>query len=171
MTSSQLSQQRNLIHTLLPGEIYFGIERTMMQTLLGSCVSIVLWHPQKKYLGFSHFLLSRGDGNNQRQGYYGEDVLRFYLSQIQRIGTQPAEYQVKVFGGGNMFDSLSTPKALNVAQNNIAWALKTLRESGFSITARDTGGRHYRRVIVDGDSGNVWLQRGDVQQSAFEGTP
>lgn len=165
MTALQLSQQRELIRTLLPGEYYFGRHPGMMQTLLGSCVSIILWHPQKKYLGFSHFLLARGDGNHQRRGYYGEDVLKFYLSQIQHAQTRPAEYQVKVFGGGNMFDAFSDPDALNVARNNIAWARDALTQAGFRISAEDTGGRQYRRLIVNGETGDVWLQRGGAQLS------
>ena len=42
--------------SLLPGELYFG-QRHLLKTLLGSCVAITLWHPQRQLGGMCHFLL------------------------------------------------------------------------------------------------------------------
>ena len=32
---------------LQPGDFYFGDENTRLRSLLGSCVSITMWHPTK----------------------------------------------------------------------------------------------------------------------------
>jgi len=32
---------------LQPGELYFGDRHTRIRTVLGSCVSVVFWHPEK----------------------------------------------------------------------------------------------------------------------------
>ena len=42
---------------LLPGEHFTGDARHRISTLLGSCVSITLWHPQLQVGAMSHFLL------------------------------------------------------------------------------------------------------------------
>ena len=38
---------------LHPGEFYFGDRHTRIRTLLGSCVSIILWHPRLLIGGMS----------------------------------------------------------------------------------------------------------------------
>ena len=46
---------------LMPGEHFVGDARHRIRTLLGSCVSITLWHPQRRVGAMSHFLLTVGD--------------------------------------------------------------------------------------------------------------
>ena len=42
---------------LQPGELYFGDRYTRLRTLLGSCVSIVLWHREALLGGMCHYML------------------------------------------------------------------------------------------------------------------
>ncbi len=42
---------------LQPGDVYFGDRHTRLRTILGSCVSITLWHPQRLLGGMCHFIL------------------------------------------------------------------------------------------------------------------
>ena len=42
---------------LQPGDFYFGDKDTRIRTILGSCVSITLWHPTRLIGGMCHFLL------------------------------------------------------------------------------------------------------------------
>ena len=49
---------------LRPGDFYFGGGRTRISTLLGSCVSITLWHPQRHVGGMCHYLLARRNGQS-----------------------------------------------------------------------------------------------------------
>ena len=42
---------------LQPGELIFGRGRGTIQTLLGSCVAVTLWHPQRRLSGMCHFVL------------------------------------------------------------------------------------------------------------------
>lgn len=43
--------------TLQPGEFHFGGANTRIQTLLGSCVAITLWHPIRRIGGMCHYML------------------------------------------------------------------------------------------------------------------
>lgn len=43
---------------LLPGEYFVGDARYRIRTVLGSCVSITLWHRPLRIGAMSHFLLS-----------------------------------------------------------------------------------------------------------------
>ena len=42
---------------LLPGEFHFGDQDDRIITLLGSCVAITLWHPEKRIGGMCHYML------------------------------------------------------------------------------------------------------------------
>lgn len=42
---------------LKPGDFYFGGGATRISTLLGSCVSMTLWHPRRKIGGMCHYML------------------------------------------------------------------------------------------------------------------
>ena len=46
-------------HTVFlhPGECYFGGGPTRIATLLGSCVSITVWHPRLLVGGMCHYML------------------------------------------------------------------------------------------------------------------
>ncbi len=65
MTLSRPSAGNATVVTLKAGEFHFGGGPTRISTLLGSCVSITLWHPRKRIGGSGrrklHFDLWSGD--------------------------------------------------------------------------------------------------------------
>ncbi len=42
---------------LRPGDFHFGGGHTRISTLLGSCVSITLWHPRRLIGGMCHYMM------------------------------------------------------------------------------------------------------------------
>ncbi len=145
---------------LAPGEFYFGRGSTRLHTLLGSCVAITLWHPVKRVGGMCHYLLpTRGGNRHLSPGHYGDDAIQLFAREISRRGTLPHEYDVKVFGGGNMFES-GPVNTVNVSVSNIEYGLTLLNEYGFRISASDVGGNCHRKIRLDLWSGDVWIQRG-----------
>jgi chemotaxis protein CheD len=42
---------------IMPGQWHFGPEQITVKTLLGSCVALTLWHPQRRIGGMCHYLL------------------------------------------------------------------------------------------------------------------
>lgn len=156
----------NIINVrLAPGEFFFGGGLTRIHTLLGSCVSITLWHPSKHIGGMCHYLLgSRGTSQRAKQshGHYAEDAMALFLQAIRDAHTRPQEYEVKLFGGGNMFESLGHKRATStVSENNILAGKALLKQHGFSsIKAHDLGGAHHRKIYFELWNGDVWVQRG-----------
>jgi len=149
---------------LLPGEIHFADANTRIHTVLGSCISISLWHPLQRSGGMCHFMLpSRGKaGYGALDGRYADEAVQLLLRGIERIDALPAAYQVKLFGGGNMFQAERPEKALDIATENIAAARRLLDKAGFRIQAEDVGGRGHRRVIFDLSDGNVWVRHEEI---------
>ncbi len=90
--------------TLQPGEFYFGQDDTIIRTHLGSCVAITMWHPEQKRGGMCHYMLpSRGHSTMSLDGRYADEAIQLFINEISKHPAPIHEYEVKLFGGGNMF--------------------------------------------------------------------
>ena len=144
-----------------PGEYYFGDDMTRIRTLLGSCIAVTMWHPRRRIGGMCHFLLpERGHGAAaEPDGRYGVEAIGMLIRDAEAAGTNPRDYQFKVFGGGNMFpDFFPAKREGNVGSKNIDCAQRYLEDAGFAIEAQHLGGTGYRNVVFDVWSGNVWMK-------------
>ncbi len=145
-----------------PGGIYFGSGDFHIETLLGSCVAIIYWHPEKKIGGLCHYLLPtrtrRSAIADELDGRYGEEALLQIVNQIQIIGTNLTEYIVKVFGGGRMLNLPATSTRVGV--ENARFALDVLNKYGVPVVSQDITGDGYRYLRFDLLTGDVWVRRG-----------
>lgn len=146
---------------LQPGEWHFGDRSTRVRTLLGSCVSITLWHPRLLIGGMCHYMLpTRTAGSAPAlDGRYAEEALCLLLREIDRQDTRPQDYEVKLFGGGNMFPSAGQCCKGHVGKKNAEFGKALLRRHGLRVRAMDLGGIGHRCVLFDIDNGNVWVKR------------
>jgi chemotaxis protein CheD len=144
---------------LKPGDFCFGEGKLRITTVLGSCVSITLWHPRLVHGGMCHYMLpSRFEprGDAPLDGKYGEEAMQLFLQELRKRNTQPAQYRVNVYGGGNMF-SEAAPKGMDIGQQNIDTALRLLQQHGFSIACEHLGSFGRRKLAFDVWSGEVEL--------------
>lgn len=184
---------------LQPGDFYFGDRDTRIRTLLGSCVSITMWHPKRLIGGMCHYMLPyrSAQKNTPSQykldGRYAEEAMLMFFQEMARHNTNPSEYVVKVFGGGNMFPdhkkrkgscTLSSIKekvticskeeimacskdeimaCSNVACKNISVIDFLAREYGLHVAADHMGGLGHRNIIFDIWSGYVWMRKPAVK--------
>jgi chemotaxis protein CheD len=160
------------------GDYYFGGETVRIQTVLGTCVSITLWHPGRKQGGMCHYLLPERTPHSgtagEKRGAYATEVMELFAESLRETGTLPRDYVVKLFGGGHMFpEQLSAPECrsrrctdarrqscANVGCKNICAGRRLLAERGFVIQAEDVGGHGSRQVHFDVWSGDVWVRQG-----------
>jgi chemotaxis protein CheD len=151
-----------LIEVVLgPGEHFVGDARHRICTLLGSCVSITLWHPKHRIGAMSHFLLpSRNPGVCQElDGRYGEEVMRIMLAELAAAHVNPQECVAKIFGGGNMFPLQSRGDARNVGVKNGEAARALLHARHIPIVSESLFGIGHRQIIFDVSSGDVWARQ------------
>lgn len=143
-----------------PGECEFADETFCIRTTLGSCVSIVLWHAQRKIGGMCHYMLPsrQNRGSAALNGKYADEALELMLAEARRYGTPPEEYEVKLFGGGNMFPGHKYA-GQSVAMRNIEAVRRLIAARGLKIKAESLGGSGYRNVIFDIARGDVWVRR------------
>lgn len=154
---------------LEPGDWFVGDADFRIRTILGSCVSITLWHPASRLGGMCHFLLpSRAGGlqNTAPDGRYGDEALRLVLGQFERAGVPFGQCQAKVFGGGNMFPEQTRAGAVPVGQRNGEAARALLQAHGIAIMSESLYGIGHRQIIFDVANGDVWSHQ--VRPTAFE---
>ncbi len=146
------------IVTLKAGEFHFGAGPTRISTLLGSCVSITLWHPRKRIGGMCHYMLTERERPAEAplDGRYANEAFELFLRHVEREQTRPAEYQAKLFGGANMFNQTAGGK-MDVGARNIDFGLKLLASRHIAVVARHIGGSGRRKLHFDLWSGDVWL--------------
>lgn len=122
---------------LQPGEYFVGDARYRIRTLLGSCVSIILWHPSKRIGASSHFLLSRRGAGPvlELDARYGDEAMCLMLRELEGWDVIPAECQGKIFGGANMFPQQMKDGMTNVGVCNGESARHLLRSHGIPRVA------------------------------------
>lgn len=142
-----------------PGEYEFADDNFCLRTTLGSCVAIVLWHPQRRLGGMCHYMLptrTRRAGQ-ALDGKYADEALELMLAEAHKRGTRAEQYEVKLFGGGDMFPGQGKPVP-TVAGRNIEAVRALIEAHGLHIKSESLGGEGYRNVIFDIGSGDVWVR-------------
>ena len=154
-----ISQSADVTEVFLnPGDFHFGEGMTRISTLLGSCVSITLWHPRRRIGGMCHYMLTerKRPANAPLDGRFASEAFELFLQKVNAAGTHPAEYQAKLFGGGNMLEGLSGGK-IDIGPRNVAYGRQLLAAQNISLVAEHVGGSGRRKLHFDVSSGDVWL--------------
>jgi len=138
---------------LNPGELYFGDQFDEIKTLLGSCVSAVLWHPRYRLAGMCH-VIHPGIGADDNYSYAGSAIKKLY-KDVNKHLTNPAEFNVEVIGGGNMFPELVKNENNNIGKRNADFVARFLTEYGFNIKRIDVGGTKARKISLLRESGKI----------------
>ncbi|HJV50208.1 MAG TPA: chemotaxis protein CheD [Noviherbaspirillum sp.] len=157
-----MSNKNALIDIFLqPGEYFVGDADYRIRTLLGSCVSITLWHPVRRIGAMSHFLLAR---RPSRQGFaldarYGEEAMCLMLRELDRAHVAAPECQGKIFGGGDMFPGQVRSGGTHVGKKNGEMARELLRAHGIPILSESLFGVGHRQIIFEVATGHVWSRQ------------
>lgn len=149
---------------LKPGDFRFyvpelGVPRPLrLHTLLGSCISVILWHPERKIGGMSHVILperGRKGPTTALDARYCDESLAMFQREVIRAATRPAQYLTYLVGGGRMYESLNVCDGETVGERNIESARAQLKAAGFLLRAEDVGREGYRKVEIDLATGAV----------------
>ncbi len=151
---------------LLPGEYYVGGHERRVRTVLGSCVSITLWHPRHRIGAISHFLLPAPGraGPAEPDPRYAEHAVKLMLRDLAALGVAACECEARVFGGASMFPCGMLDRGIG-RQNGLA-ALRLLRTHGIRVAAQNLYGIGHRQVRFDIGSGEVSSHQVAPQKSA-----
>lgn len=151
---------------LRPGEYFVGDGRHRIRTLLGSCVSITLWHGVLRVGAMSHFLLAARSGRQAAgrpplDGRYGEEALSLMIRELAHLGAAAHDCEAKIFGGGDMFPEHHDDAVQPVGRKNGEAARMLLGERGIAVRSESLFGVGHRKIVFDVLTGHVWSRQID----------
>ncbi len=144
-------------HIIEPGGFYFGDNENEIYTLLGSCVAVTLWHPFLNFAGMCHVILPER-GNEASNTRFAGCAVKKFIEEIINIKTAPSEYEVGVYGGGNMFPSIKINNKKLIGMKNFNEIERLLIKEGFVIKYKDVGGEVARKLTLSRLTGNISLE-------------
>jgi chemotaxis protein CheD len=144
---------------------------TQLASILGSCVSVVLWQPERKLAIMNHVLLSRA-GRSRRplpraaDARYAQDSWNLMLAALGREGVQASEC-VGFLAGGARF----TDQPGDIGQQNVDAMAQLLESAGVMLRRTDTGGRVSRAVRFDPATGAFTVRHVEVGGQSARALP
>lgn len=146
---------------LQPGQWGAGEAGQRISTVLGSCISITLWHPLRRLGAMSHFLLPsrKGAPAAVKDARFGDEALSLMLAHLNARGVDIAACEAKIFGGGNMFPDQFRDDGFAVGRRNGEAALRMVRAHGLRVVAQSLYGVGHRQIIFDIGTGAVWVRQ------------
>lgn len=133
------------VRVLHPGDVACGESGDTFETLLGSCVAIVLTDPRRTTGAMCH-VVHAGSPPCARAGdtAWGDPALQRLFALLRERGIDGRQCHAWVHGGGNMFPD--TFGESHVGEANAQWALRALQAQGIRVLDTDLGGAHYRKL-------------------------
>jgi len=142
---------------VFPGEFHVTArpDETLV-TILGSCVAACIRDPVTKLGGMNHFMLPQGHssgwGNDPQSTRYGNFAMEKLINELIKGGCSRDRMEIKVFGGGNVIDSISNRP---VGTQNAEFVLHFLEAEGLRCAVQDLGGQYPRRIQYSPATGRV----------------
>lgn len=151
---------------LKPGEFYFGESPVVVSTILGSCVSVTMFHPLSGTGAICHGLLPRCSKKKSCDGAclegfrYVDCSIKRMIGKFDALGVNRDDIEVKIFGGADMFGVRSADARSNtVGLENVTVAKTILKKEGLRLAAFDTRGNRGRKILFLPHTGEVFLKR------------
>ncbi|HMS81406.1 MAG TPA: chemotaxis protein CheD [Burkholderiaceae bacterium] len=146
---------------LHPGDVACADAGERLETLLGSCVAVILTDPRRTVGAMCHIVHAddapraapragaRGRAGprtrDRRSAHHAEPAIDAMFAQLRARAIEPRLCDAYVFGGGNMFPGLMRGPA-QVGDRNVDAVLRRLGAEGVRIVRHDVGGAAYRRL-------------------------
>jgi len=143
---------------LPPGEVYFGHNHNKIQTLLGSCVAITVWHKKHRVGGMCHYLIAEQKDKRefQQNNYrYGANCLNYLL---EKMALYPPinKFELKLYGGSNMYEKIKSP---SIGETNVAFAKSWAASLQLAFLEEDILGKVCRTLVLNLSTGKTSLKR------------
>lgn len=154
-----------------PGE-YFVSDSHIIHTLLGTCVSVVLYCEEYRIGGLNHYMLPHSssvkDSSNVNAGRYGVYAMELLINEFLHRGISRSQLVAKVFGGGKVLDTRIKDGSPHVGEQNMTFVLDYLKKESIPILSKDLGGDGGRKIYFFPWTGKVLVSHIKRTQDILE---
>lgn len=132
-----------------PGYIFASQKQMLIDTVLGSCVSICLWDRQNIFGGMNHFIYPR-HGRHGANARFGDVSTAHLLSLMKRMGSRQEDLVAHVVGGAQnpLLNS-------SIGADNVEVAKAFLNRHKIQIINMDVGGSLGRKLTFNTQTGEI----------------
>ena len=146
------------------GALYVSNTPVLLDTVLGSCISVCMYDEETKIGGMNHFMLPESAQlDPPTRARYGVQAMELLITRMMKMGANRKNFKAKVFGGGHVLRTLES--ADSVPQKNIAFIRKFMATERIPVVHEDVGGKRTRRVLFLPHLGEVRLKRLQSQEA------
>ena len=138
---------------LYPSDIYVAKTPCIVNTILGSCVSVCLYDPILRQGAINHYILPHWNGHDLATMKYGNMAIIRILEELLKAGSKYENLVSKVFGGAEVLTGLSAN--FHIGLRNTEIALEILNEFKIPILISEVGGNKGRKINFNTLTGEV----------------
>jgi len=151
---------------LKPGDFYITAQPAVLETLVGSCVSVCLYNFKNGFAAMNHFLRDQPIGDNIVDiGEFGSTSTEHIVNKLMAIDNVPSHYRAMVFGGAAVVKTTSLDS--DIGRKNVDVAMKVLAAARIRIVRKEVLGKRGRRVKFYTETGTVECRfAGDVRRKS-----
>ncbi|MEO9483698.1 MAG: chemotaxis protein CheD [Ekhidna sp.] len=140
-------------HYLFPCALFANRQPHVVNTILGSCISVCLYDTKLKVGGINHFMLPFWNGDGLASPKYGNIAVQKLMERMVALGSSKPNIIAKVFGGANQMQS-----SLSVGERNREIAMEQLELVNIKVVAESTGGFKGRKIQFHTGTGEVLMK-------------
>jgi chemotaxis protein CheD len=133
---------------LKPGDCYIGNKDISICTVLGSCISVLFYHPDIKFTALCHCMLPDSYKNDENNMKYISNVIPHIIEKIKQENIDINEFKICVYGGSSINNS-------KIGNENINYTINLLNKYNLSITHKEIGGNVGRTLTFNTKFGNL----------------
>jgi len=134
-----------------PGYIYFSRIPAVVRTVVGSCVAVCLWDPERKHGGISHFMYPFVREPSQATAQYGNVAIAALVRIMEEAGSENDALLAQIVGGA----SPGNKSEEDVGTQNVTMARKMLKRKRVTVVSEDVGGMMGRKLVFSTDTGEL----------------
>ncbi|TFG49792.1 MAG: hypothetical protein E4H40_02385 [Candidatus Brocadiia bacterium] len=142
---------------LLPGEYRISKQPEVVETIVGSCVTVCLYNKNNGHAAMNHFLQGYPVSETGCDiGKYGTTATEYIINALMNLDPIPGHYCAQIFGGAAVIKT--TSEKAGIGQVNSDTARKILANHRIRIIREEVGGTRGRRVRFDTSTNSVFCR-------------
>jgi len=139
------------------GEVAASKSPVVLDTLLGSCVSVCLYDPILRAGGMNHILLPNCLAG-ERTPRCGVHAMELLINELMKIGGDRRRFIAKAFGGANVLEGM---KMTPIGEENARFVREFLALEKIPLVAERLGGNHAVHLYFHTDTGKATVHTVD----------
>lgn len=151
---------------LQTGDCFIGVTPTLVTTILGSCLAVVMHVPKMGIGTICHAFLPDSSEHKRNLGHepqicrFVDTALMNMLETLDKIGVPRRDIVIKMFGGSSGIAVRGMENSTyDIGRRNVEMAKKLLKFARLNVAVHDIGGNQGRKLMFHTLTGEVWVKK------------